>query len=570
MKYQYMCNSAPQLLYYTYIPVLVSILILGFLVFLSNKEKISNRLFFLLSLSIFLWVLFTMLDWQSVNPDVVEIFMKLSIVGTIVPAIFLYFSYIFPEEKNISIKKVILIFLPLLPFILFAGTSLNISYVDTSTPDCESIVGPLYYLMPIIFLLYCLWSGIILFKKFKKGNVQTKKQIKLILLGFLLFIAWGTITNVVTPLIGFDSISFFGPIGALIFMSFVAYAIVRYQLLSIEVIAAQALVVVLVILIGSQFFFIDLNNITVVILISITVLLAAVFGIWLIDSVKKEVQRKEQLQEMADKLAQANDQLRVLDSAKTEFISIASHQLRTPITAIKGFSSLLLEGSYGEVNKGAHGALEKIFISTERLVNLIEDLLNVSRIESGRMAFEFKDSSIEKLLKELYENFIIIAKDKKFYLDLKMPKEPFPEIKMDYAKIRELVSNFIDNALKYTERGGVTVSAEMRDKGAVIDDNGFVIPGKEAGYGKVVRITVSDTGIGIPQEEIPYLFRKFSRGKDVSRLHVGGTGLGLYVGKAIAEAHHGSTWVESDGAGKGSKFIIEIPMNSQTSESPNV
>jgi signal transduction histidine kinase len=262
-------------------------------------------------------------------------------------------------------------------------------------------------------------------------------------------------------------------------------------------------------------------------------------------------------------LAQANDQLRKLDNAKTEFISIASHQLRTPITAIKGFASLLIEGSYGEVNEKVHGALERIYVSTERLTNLIEDLLNVSRIESGRMTFEFANASVEKLLKELYENFMLVAKNKKFYLDLKLPKEPMPEIKMDYTKIRELASNFIDNALKYTEKGGVTISAEMRDEGVVIDENGFVIAGQKSPFGKVVRVTVSDTGIGIPKEEIPYLFRKFSRGKDVSRLHVGGTGLGLYVGKAIAEAHHGQTWVESDGAGKGSRFIIEIPVSAE-------
>jgi signal transduction histidine kinase len=249
-----------------------------------------------------------------------------------------------------------------------------------------------------------------------------------------------------------------------------------------------------------------------------------------------------------------------LDNAKTEFISIASHQLRTPITAIKGFTSLLLEGSYGEISETVHNALDKIYISSERLVNLIEDLLNVSRIESGRMTFAFEKASVEKLLKELYDNFILVAKNKKFYLDLKMPEVPLPEILMDYSKIRELASNFIDNALKYTEKGGVTIKADLRETGVLIDDHGFVIEGEKSPFGKMVRITVSDTGIGIPKEEIPYLFKKFSRGKDVSRLHVGGTGLGLFVGKAIAEAHHGQVWVESDGAGLGSRFIIEIPL----------
>ena len=273
-----------------------------------------------------------------------------------------------------------------------------------------------------------------------------------------------------------------------------------------------------------------------------------------------EIERKEELQIMADRLAIANDQLRKLDNVKTEFISIASHQLRTPITAIKGFVSLILEGSYGEITSGVQGALEKVYISSERLVGLIEDLLNVSRIESGRMTFAFEKANIEKLLTELYDNFVLVAKTKKFYLDLKMPEVPLPEIAMDYAKVRELVSNFIDNALKYTEKGGVTIKAEIREDGVVVDENGSLLAGESSTFGKMLRITVSDTGIGISKEEIPYLFKKFSRGKDVSRLHVGGTGLGLYVGKAIAQAHHGQVWVESDGVGKGSRFIIEIPL----------
>jgi signal transduction histidine kinase len=176
------------------------------------------------------------------------------------------------------------------------------------------------------------------------------------------------------------------------------------------------------------------------------------------------------------------------------------------------------------------------------------------------MQFNMQPDSMEKLLKELYENFLISAKGKGFYLDLKLPEVKLPEIKMDYSKIRELVSNFIDNALKYTEKGGVTISAEIRENGVLVDEQGFVIKNKKSLYGSVVRVIVSDTGIGIPKEEIPYLFKKFSRGKDISRLHVGGTGLGLYVGKAIAEAHHGQVWVESDGVGKGSRFIIEIPL----------
>jgi signal transduction histidine kinase len=418
--------------------------------------------------------------------------------------------------------------------------------------------------------LYRGWSVKILFDFYKKNrqDEKIKNQVKIIAQGFVYTALWIILILGLTALSvsfgysGGDKPGFFVSIGVIFFATFTVYAIAKYQLLNIKVILVQVVVVGLSILIGSQFLFVQ-NNINIT-LTGVSFVLSIVFGYILIKSVKLEIERKEQLQMMTDSLAQANDQLRKLDNAKTEFISIASHQLRTPVTAIKGFTSLILEGSYGEISKSVHESLEKIYISSDRLVNLIEDLLNVSRIESGRMTFSFEKSSVGKVLKELHENFLLIAKTKKFYLDLKLPNEPLPEIIMDASKVRELISNFIDNAFKYTERGGVTVSAEIREAGVIIDDKGFVKNDQISPYGKVVRITVSDTGVGIPKEEIPYLFRKFSRGKDVSRLHVGGTGLGLYVGKSIAEAHHGQTWVESDGAGKGSKFIIEIPIAGAT------
>ena len=337
----------------------------------------------------------------------------------------------------------------------------------------------------------------------------------------------------------------------------------KYNFLNIKLFAAQTLIILILFIVGSEYFF--TKSLIEYMLISLALLLAITCGMLFIKSTKEEIKHKEQLRIMSEQLVIANDNMRKLDSAKTEFLSIASHQLRTPLTAIKGFVSLLLENSYGEITSPQKSALEKVYASSERLIQLVEDLLNVSRIESGRMQFAIEKSDITKLLNELYENFLLVAKNKKFHFDLKLPEGGLPEeIPFDYAKVRELVSNFMDNALKYTEKGGVTVIAEKRPEGVIIDENGFVIPNKKSQYGPVLRVTVSDTGIGVPKEEIPYLFKKFSRGKDVSRLHVGGTGLGLYVGKAIAEAHHGAVWVESDGAGKGSRFIIEIPLQQPT------
>ena len=512
------------------------------------------------------WVFLSLIAWTSNGSQIISfIFPIFSILYGLLCMLCLYFVYIFIDKKDLSFRIKIILGVLMLPVIIFAPT--NYSFYKFDLVLCGIVNEGVYYAnyyYGVGFLMF-IWILFLLIARYRKAEQVIKKQIIWLGLGIELFLLSFFTTGYIAGLLITNSydLEFYGIFGMTFFMGVLMYLIVKFHAFNVKVIGAQVLVIALLFLVGSQFFY--ATNVASGSLTGITLALSLGFGYMLIKSVKLEVERKEQLQEMTDSLARANDQLVKLDNAKTEFISIASHQLRTPVTAIKGFASLLLEGSYGEISNGVQGALEKMFVSSERLVNLIEDLLNVSRIESGRLTFNFENASLEKILKELYDNFLLIAKSKKFYLDLKLPKEPLPEFKMDAEKIRELISNFIDNALKYTERGGVTINAEIKEDGAVIDSKGFVKVGEKSPYGKVVRITVSDTGIGIPKEEVPFLFRKFSRGKDTSRLHVGGTGLGLFVGKAIADAHHGATWVESDGTGKGSRFIIEIPIDSQTS-----
>ena len=556
--------EASKLLYYSHVPTALVALLIGTFVFFKDKKSLISKLLLLITIFFSLWSLADITVWLFYDSSNVVMF-AWSFFGFLYLSIYvlsLYFFYVFIEKKDLSIHKKIVLLLILLPTILFLPTRFNLGGFDGTA--CEAFEGQYftnyYYLASLVIFLWIFLLSLIKIKKAEQGE---KRQIIFLTIGIefflFLFLSTGFIVSYLNEKGIIENYNFeqYGLFGMPIFLGFLAYLIVKFGAFHIKLVGAQALVLSLVALVASQFFF--AQNLTSNVLTGVTLVIVGGIGIALIRSVKHEVERKEQLQEMATRLAQANDQLRTLDNAKTEFISIASHQLRTPITAIKGFSSLLLEGSYGEVSESVHGALEKVYSSAERLVNLVEDLLNVSRIESGRMQFTFEKASVEKLIKELYDNFILIAKNKKLYLDIKLPENPLPEIVMDYSKIRELVSNFIDNALKYTEKGGATVKAELREEGVVVDENGFVV-GKKSEFGKVIRITVSDTGIGIPKEEIPYLFKKFSRGKDVSRLHVGGTGLGLYVGKAIAETHHGQVWVESDGAGKGSRFIIEIPV----------
>lgn len=323
-----------------------------------------------------------------------------------------------------------------------------------------------------------------------------------------------------------------------IFLGLLAYLIVRYQAFNVKIIATQALVVTLAILIGSQLFFIrsQINFI----LTSITFLLSVLFGILLIRSVKNEIRRKEELQIVTDKLAAANVELKRLDQSKTEFISIASHQLRTPLTAIKGFVSLLLEGSYGKVPAPITDVLDKIYTANDRIVHLVEDLLNISRMESGRLKYEYAEVNIPEFLDELRDTFAIVAKKKGLELTFETVTDSIKPAWVDRQKAFEVVSNLIDNALKYTAAGSVRVRTE--------DASGFI------------RISVTDTGVGIDSDMMSALFQKFSRGKESGKMHVSGTGLGLYVGKSMIEAQGGHIGVTSEGTGKGSTFFVELPV----------
>lgn len=551
-------NVYDPLIYYSHLVPLLLSLIIGFFVFFKGKKELINKVLFFLTLAFSMWVFFDLILWANEKSEFIMFFWQ--IMAPLEMLLYIasfYLMYVFIFKQDLSFWKKIFVSLPFIPVIFLTHTRFNLENFDLTNCDRAAAEGILWKYIYIVEALMIVWMIGMAIYGHRKTLKEYKKQIILFSVGISVMLTTFSIGNFLISIELDWRLEQYKLFGMPIFVAFLAYLIVEYRLFKIKLLGAQALVVALALLVGSQYFYAETT--TSYVLTTVTLVLSLIFGYILIKVVKRDDERKEQLQVMADKLSTANDQLRKLDNAKTEFISIASHQLRTPITAIKGFASLLMEGSYGELTESVKGAVGKVYDSSERLVALIEDLLNVSRIESGRMQFAFEKADVAKLIKELYDNFILIAKNKNFFLEMKMPETPLPEIVMDYTKIRELVSNFVDNALKYTEQGGVVISAEMRDGGVVIDENGFVIPDKKSEFGKVIRITVKDTGIGIPKEEIPYLFKKFSRGKDVSRLHVGGTGLGLYVGKAIAEAHHGQVWVESEGDGKGSSFIIEIP-----------
>lgn len=250
----------------------------------------------------------------------------------------------------------------------------------------------------------------------------------------------------------------------------------------------------------------------------------------------------QELEITNSKLEDANINLKRLDAAKSEFISLASHQLRAPLTVIKGYLSLALEGTLGPITDFVKESLGKAAFSTEQLVKLVNELLDLSRIESGKIQYQFAANDLVKIMDEVADELRPQAEAKEIALTVEAERG-LPQFMFDRDKVREIVINLIHNAIKYTPKGEIVVRAEVIAKST----------------GNVVRLSIKDNGMGLAKEEISKLFTKFGRAEGARIIDPNGMGLGLFFVKKVAEDHGGTAWAESEGPGKGSVFIVELP-----------
>lgn len=232
-----------------------------------------------------------------------------------------------------------------------------------------------------------------------------------------------------------------------------------------------------------------------------------------------------------DKLAQAN-------KMKTEFVSIASHQLRTPLSAIRWTLNLINDG-YLKNPTDISTYLAIVKENNERMIRLVNDLLDVSRIEMGRLAFFPKQTNIYVLVEKIVKASSPLAQANNVTLKMEAP-ETLPNVLTDPEKISIAIQNLIDNAIKYTkEKSEVKVSMETASK--------------------FVKIAIKDKGVGIPESQQKYIFKKFFRSDNVMKNQTMGTGLGLFIARSIVEGHKGKIWFESK-EGEGTTFYLTLPI----------
>jgi len=256
-------------------------------------------------------------------------------------------------------------------------------------------------------------------------------------------------------------------------------------------------------------------------------------------------------------LKRANSQLRELDILKSRFLANMSHELRTPMNSVIGYTDLLLDEIDGPINEEQKKSLQKITVNARHLLNLINDILDLSRIESGKIELEPSEFDLQVLINSSVPVFEPMVSRKGLSLSIVCDEERFPTVYADRDKIRQVLVNLIGNAIKFTEEGGkITIHSRLSERG--------VKPGEKPIF---VEVCVEDTGIGIKEEYIDKIFNKFVQADLSTIRQYEGTGLGLNIAKKLIALHKGMIWAVSE-YGKGSQFCFTVPIRKEILEHP--
>lgn len=527
--------------------------LLGFVVYFNNRASLTNQSFLAFTLTTAIWGLINYINYQPHSPLLSLWIARLLIYFASWQAFYLFlFFFAFPESRpklptyfqTLLLPTAVLnSFLTLTPLVFH-----KITAFDPQGRIMQISNGPGIVIFGLVNVGFVAAGLILLLKKFFYSQQQEKQPLLIILAGTLITFILIIVFNFIFP--AFLNNASLMPLGATFTFPFVAltsYAVFKHKFLNVKILSTEILTFVLTVTILLETLLSD-NPIIMLFRFSMFLLILSI-GILLTKSVIREVQQREQMEILSKQLAEANQQLTALDKARAEFISIVSHQLRTPPTTVKWYLSSILDGDYGKLSKTLKEALIKTECSNNLLISLIEDILNVSRIERGTLEFLFEKTDILQITQLTVEQLKPLAKAKGLQIKFIAPTEPLPTINADKEKLRQVINNLIDNAIKYTAKGTVEVSLFKEND--------------------QIRFQVKDTGQGINPDELKNIFEKYSRGKKSINQNAG-LGLGLYIAKIIISQHQGKIWAESAGQDQGSTFIFTIPIHTNTSQISSV
>jgi signal transduction histidine kinase len=442
-----------------------------------------------------------------------------------------YFFYTYAFKKDFSIFQKVLFIIPLLPTFFFASTKLGLLGYDISNCDraaVEGILATYGYGIEILYMLLIIGLAIFSWRKVKDS--VTKERVILLAIGTVLFLLSFSIGNILEVFSLDWGMGQYGLFGAPIFVGFLAYLIVHYHAFNVRLIGAQVLVAALWLSVLALLFIRSIEDVRIV--TSITLIFVLIVGIYLVRGVYREIAQRERIEKLAGELQETNERQEVL-------FHFIGHEVKGFLTKDANAFAALAEGDFGVLPEPLKPFVGQALMQARGGERSVTDILTASNLKKGTVAYTKESLDFKVLTAEAVEKARVVAEQKGLTLSFVADESSYQMVG-DRAQISDhVLRNLIDNAINYTPSGSVAVSLKK--------ENGKII------------FAIKDSGIGITEEDKKHLFTEGGHGKDSQRVNAHSTGYGLYIAKNIILAHGGTIRAESEGAGKGSTFIVELP-----------
>ncbi len=509
-------------------------LALGIWAYFDKRTDQKHIAFGTMLLAVSAWT-FSLVLWRNSDEYETKMFWLRMIffVGSFIPTLFLIFSLAFRMKRRIPLPLQALIVAP--QGVLFALAFFSKSLVALGRNGLPELgLGRLVFAAHFAILLVIALA--VLFSVSHQPDAKDRQKLLFVLVGAI--VAFNSIFGLLygTTFTKVPDALLIANVGLVIGMFFMASAILqRSFLVELRMLGPQLFVMFLLFVI---IFNIVVTETTIdpALRITMIVILACYVGLST-RTLLSQVRHARQVEVMSEQTFKLNEELMKADKMKTRFVSLASHQLRSPISGVRMYLQMMCAGDFGAVLPKQSEVLSTNVLVLNRLSETIDTFLDAAKIQLGKLELFKNETAVGPMITRVVEELRPAAFKKGLALNVEVPRK-LPEVTCDEGKIMHVLANLVDNAIKYTEAGSVTVSA--------------------ISHGDSVSVCVRDTGIGLTQEEKNQVADVFKRGMEAVRLDTGGSGLGLYIVKNILDAHGSSLVLESEGRGKGSsaRFLL--------------
>ncbi len=525
---------------YSHIPsAAVALIVSGYILY--KTRTLAGRVLFALGATFSLWVGLDLSIWLWYG-QASPLMAAWSVLGLLTDIMFVlvfYFVYVLVFEKNMPSWMFAGWTILLMPVLLFSATHFNLTGFDIR--DCVAVENTMftnyYYGIGVLVFLLLPFVGYV---GWKRTSIENKAGIPMAIIGAELFLLSFFTTGVIAQylvennIISDFGLEQYGIIAMAIFMIFLAYVIVKYQEFRIKLIATQALVVAIVILVATELTFVE-GTTTDYTLVGVTLAFVITTGFLLTRSVKREIAQREHIEILAG-------ELEVTNKRQETMMHFIGHEVKGFLTKDAGAFASLSDGDFGQLAESQKAFVDAALKQSRDGARSVTDILVASNQKKGTMTYAKEPFDLKAVISEVIEKEQGMAKEKNLTLAFSADESGAPyTVAGDKDKIGDNVfRNIIENSIHYTPTGSITASLKK-------ENNKFIF-------------TIKDTGVGISAEDMKHLFTEGGHGKDSQKINVHSTGYGLFIAKNVVEGHGGTIRAESDGEGKGATFIVEFPV----------